>query len=241
MAGWSLIGHARRVEPLGPKLAEGRDSEIFEHGPGLVLRRARDGRSLAGEAEVMRYARSRGFPTPEVHDAGEGWLVMERLVGPTMVEAALRRPWDLGRYGAMLASLHSQLHAIVAPPDLPHAALPGDRLLHRDLHPLNIILTDQGPMVIDWANAARGDPAYDVADTWVVFAIAEAPGTRLDRLLVGVGRRVLLRSFLARVDVRAAVRAIPAAVENRARDRNMTEVEQIRMRKLAAWAAARSV
>ncbi len=39
---------------MGPKLAEGRDSEIFEHGIGKVLRVVRDGRSLVAEAEVMR-------------------------------------------------------------------------------------------------------------------------------------------------------------------------------------------
>ena len=26
------------MEPIGTKLAEGRDSQIFEHGPGRVLR-----------------------------------------------------------------------------------------------------------------------------------------------------------------------------------------------------------
>jgi len=45
---------------IGRKLAEGRDSEIFEHGPGKVLRVARDGHSLVAEAEVMRYGRSLG-------------------------------------------------------------------------------------------------------------------------------------------------------------------------------------
>ncbi|MDQ2750639.1 MAG: phosphotransferase [Actinomycetota bacterium] len=228
------------MQPLGPKLAEGRDSEIFEHGPGLVQRRARDGRSLVGEAEVMRCALTRGFPCPEVNDAGDGWLVMERLTGPTMLGAAQRRPWNLKRYGRMLASLHEQLHAIAAPPGLPNAPMAGDRLLHGDLHPDNIILTERGPMVIDWANAARGDPAYDLADTWVVLSSANAPGSRLDRLLTAVGRRALLRGFLGQVDFPAAVRGLPAAAEHRSRDPNMTEAEKARMRTLAARASARS-
>lgn len=76
------------VQPMGPKLAEGRDSEIFEHGHGKVLRVARDGRSLVAEAEIMRYVRSHGYPCPDVDDAGDGYLVMVRLEGPTMLEAA---------------------------------------------------------------------------------------------------------------------------------------------------------
>src|SRR3546814_10531717 len=76
------------MRPIGPKLAEGRDSEIFEHGPDKVLRVARDGRSLVAEAELMRYVRSQDYPCPEVHDAGDGYLVMGRLAGPAMMGQA---------------------------------------------------------------------------------------------------------------------------------------------------------
>ena len=69
------------MELIGTKLAEGRDSDRFEHGPGRVLRVARDGRSLVLEAEVMTYVRDRGYPAPAVYDAGEGYLVMQRLEG----------------------------------------------------------------------------------------------------------------------------------------------------------------
>jgi hypothetical protein len=37
-------------------LASGRDGDIFEFAPGLVLRRTRSGRSIAHEARTMRYA-----------------------------------------------------------------------------------------------------------------------------------------------------------------------------------------
>src|SRR5687768_18520503 len=53
---------------VGPLLAAGRDSEIFEYGAGRVLRRARDGRSLAHEADVMRHVEAAGYPVPHVHD-----------------------------------------------------------------------------------------------------------------------------------------------------------------------------
>lgn len=224
------------LEPIGPKLAEGRDSEIYEHGPGRVLRVARDGRSLVAEAEVMRYARRHGYPVPEVHDAGEGYLVMDRLVGPTMSDAALKRPWRIGSFGRVLADLQQRLHAIPAPPDVPGVAVPGDALLHRDLHPMNVLMTAAGPVVIDWSNAARGDGAYDVADTWVLMRCADPGLGGLGKVVVAAGRRLFLRGFLGSFDRAAARAAIPAAVEDRLRDRNLSEVEKQRMRRMAEWA-----
>ena len=224
------------MQPIGPKLAEGRDSEIYEHGHDKVLRVARDGRSLVAEAEIMRYVRSHDYPCPEVYDAGDGYLVMERLEGPTMMEAVGKPPFPLRRSGRLLAELHEQLHRIAAPPGIRSAPLPGDRLVHLDLHPLNVMMTSDGPMVIDWANASAGDPAVDVADTWVVFACATLPMGGFDRFIVPIGRRLFLRAFLSRVDTVAARRAIPAAVDHRLTDRNMSPEELARMRKLAAWA-----
>src|SRR6187399_2536129 len=78
------------MDPIGPKLAEGRDSEIFEHGPGKVLRVARDGRSLVAEAEIMRYVRSHGYPCPDVDDAGRDRQAA--LSPPTVRSSAGRAP-----------------------------------------------------------------------------------------------------------------------------------------------------
>jgi aminoglycoside phosphotransferase (APT) family kinase protein len=225
------------MRPIGPKIAEGRDSEIFDHGPGKVLRVARDGRSLVDEAEIMRYVRTHDYPVPAVHDAGEGFLVMDRVDGPTMMQAVGKPPFPLRRFGHVLADLHERLHRIPAPPGLRIAPLPGDRVVHRDLHPLNVLMTSTGPVVIDWANASAGDPAFDVADTWVLFATATPPMRGLDHVIVPLGRRIFLRSFLSQVDRDAARRAIPAAVAHRLTDQNHTPAEHDRMRRLAAWAA----
>ena len=92
-------------------------------------------------------------------------------------------------------------------------------------------------MVIDWANASAGDPAFDVADTWVLFACATPPTGGVDRFIVPIGRRVMLRAFLRGVDNAAARCAIPAAVDHRLTDPNMSPDERARMRKLAAWAS----
>ena len=224
------------MRPVGPKIAEGRDSEIYDHGPGKVLRVARDQRSLLEEAEVMSYARSNGYPAPAVYDAGDGYLVMERVDGPTMLADAV--PFRIGRSAKLLASLHEQLHRLPAPPWLTREApLPGDRLLHCDLHPLNVLIGPNGPVVIDWTNASRGAPAFDVADTWVLFACGDPPLNRIEALLAPLARKLFLRSFLNGLDQQSAREAIPLAVAHRLRDRNMTEHERDRMQTMARWAS----
>jgi tRNA A-37 threonylcarbamoyl transferase component Bud32 len=225
------------VQAIGPKLAEGRDTEIYAHGPGRVLRLARDGRSLVAEADVMRFVAERGYPVPVVYDAGQGYLVMERVTGPTMLASAVDDPEGIAGHGRELARLHAQLHQIVAPDWLSRgAAGEGDRLLHRDLHPLNVILGDDGPMVIDWANATGGDPAYDVADTWVLFATADIPGDASQQQSIDAVRTHFLRSFLGALDAVAARALIPLVVTHRLADRNMTQAERARMRAMSAWA-----
>jgi aminoglycoside phosphotransferase (APT) family kinase protein len=54
-------------------------------------------------------------------------------------------------------------------------AMPVDaRLCHGDFHPDNVILTDGGPVIIDWIDATRGCPAADVARTSVILRAASA-------------------------------------------------------------------
>ena len=50
------------------------------------------------------------------------------------------------------------------------AAMPaGDRLCHGDFHPGNIMVLKQGEMIIDWIDAAIGNPLADIARTTVIF------------------------------------------------------------------------
>jgi hypothetical protein len=170
---------------------------------------------------------------PEIYDVLEGGteIVMQRIEGPIMADAMLKRPNLMPRMCRELADLHDRLHVIPAPDWLPD--LGGDRLVHLDLHPLNVMSTPGGLVVIDWANARRGDPATDVANTWSLLACAEPPGGLVDRALVAIARGLLLRTFLASVDRAAAQRAMPALVEWRVQDRNHTDAERRRIRRLA--------
>jgi aminoglycoside phosphotransferase (APT) family kinase protein len=213
----------------GPMLASGRDSDIFEYGPGLILRRSRNGRSLAIEARTMEHARAHGYPVPaisEISDDGTD-LVMERIEGPILLDAIGRRPWTIRQQGALLADLHRRLHEIPAPDWLGDApAGHGDRLVHLDLHPLNIILSAQGPVVIDWPNAAKGSGDVDVAATWVLLASGGIPASRMKAAVMGMGRSVLVKSFLAPFDLGPVRELLPGIVEWKVADPNMTDEER---------------
>ena len=223
------------MEPLGPKLAEGRDSEIFEHGDGRVLRVNRVARDLTGEARVMQYVRAHGYPVPEVFDAGDGWLVMERVDGIDMFDAISKTPAGLRRAATMLADLHTRLGASEAPAGMPPAPGPAaDRVVHLDLHPLNVMITREGPVVIDWGNAKRGVPALDVANTWALLQAAEIPARGVERVVAQLGRGMLLRAFLRETDRAGAARVMGELVEWRVADRNMSATEIARLRRLAA-------
>ena len=230
------------MQPVGPLLASGRDADIFECGPGLVLRRSRGGRSLANEARVMTYARDQGYPVPAVDGLrnNDTELVMERLDGVSMMEALMARPWMMGHHGAVLAELHHRLHDIGAPPWVATSPVTGgDRLLHLDLHPMNVMLTRTGPVVIDWTGARRGNPLTDAAITWVLIAAGGIPGGRVKAFFLGQGRRPLIASFLKHFDDRPAiVSELRAVVEWKVRDPHMLAGEQSAMWRLVTTTEA---
>ena len=198
-------------------IGEGRASEILDLGDGRVLRRFKAGGRPEREALVMRHAAASGFPVPAVLEVRPDALVLEYVEGPTMLD-------DVGRldeHAARLARLHAQLHEIEAPPEL------GDgRLLHMDLHPGNVILSPGGPVVIDWAIARAGEPALDVAMTWVLCATS---GGELGQDFV--------RSFLPHFDEAAVRAALPKAGRLRIADPNVTDDEREAVRRLVEQAA----
>ena len=74
----------------------------------------------------------------------------------------------------------------------------GDRLCHGDFHPANVLDAADGPMVIDWTLAARGDPAADVARTRLLLLGGAVPdyAPLLARKLDRLGRRMLFGAYL---------------------------------------------
>lgn len=211
-------------------IAEGRASEILDLGDGRVLRRFKAGGNAAREALVMRWAREHGYPVPEVLDVGDGTLVLERIAGPTMLEEVFRDPSTLAEQARVLVQLHDDLHRLEAPEGI-EAWGDGDRLLHLDLHPENVILSPSGPVVIDWTNARRGEGLLDAVYTWVICATSS-----------GVGQlgRDFVELFLGYFDRVEARRLLPFAAEHRLADANVTDEERGAIRRLLAAEEAAS-
>ena len=183
----------------GRLIGAGRSADVYDAGNGRVLRRYRDGRPavwVAREAEVMRHARAHGAPVPEVFDVSGADIVMARAAGPTMVDVLIRRPWTVGTQARLLARLHEQVHAVPALDWLPAPFGDGGVLLHRDLHPMNVILTADGPQIIDWEGAARGPAVADVAMTWVIVAFSQVPAPRLEAAATRTLQAMFTRAFL---------------------------------------------
>ena len=205
-------------------IAAGRASEVFDLGDGTVLRRFKSGGHPEREALVMRHARSYGYPVPEVLAIADDALVLEKIEGPTMWQVAADQPSTVEAQAVLLAQLHRDLHKIDAPDGLA-AVAEGDCLLHLDLHPMNVILSPKGPVVIDWTNARRGEPMFDVAVTWVIAATS-----------TGLGKtgRSLIRRFLSHFERGELRRALRPAAEYRLIDENVTEDERTAIRGLVA-------
>ena len=214
-------------------IGRGRDCDVFAAGPGRVVRRTRAGRSTESEALTMQHCAAHGYPVPEVFDADGPDIVMQRLDGPTMLHDLSARPWTMRAKAQLLSDLIDGLERIPRPDhELPAIVEGGDILVHLDLHPDNVVLTADGPLVIDWSNAALGVAGLDAANTWLTLAAGKPGGSVATRALVTAGRRLFVRGFLSAIDRGAAVASLPTALQFRLRDPNQSDGERAAMQAL---------
>lgn len=233
-------------------MASGRDAEVFVLDDKRVLRRCRNGEyRCEGQAALMEWARAQGFPVPRVYSACGPEMVLERVDGPTMVEAMSAGSLDPVTIGRLLADLLRALHALPVPArpvplrrgstsctriDLARSVTPatsrtnlilagpagwpdGHRLRHLDLHPENVLMSSQGPMVIDWSNADNGPAGVDTALSALILAqIAILPGPFQDPV------RPMICALLNGCDP-FSDQDVDAAVAMRAVNPTMTEAE----------------
>lgn len=215
------------LEP-GPLLASGRDADIFEYGTAQVLRRSRDARTMEREARTMQFVYDHGYPSPRVDEvSADGTeLVMERISGVNMLESLTAAPWKAKTFGRVLGDLHGELHELTCPDWLEAAPCgTGTKLLHLDLHPLNVMMSSRGPIVIDWSNAARGDPNVDVALTWTLMSSGDVPTSGVIAMIEGLVRTRLIRGFVGRFDRDAVLGEVEAVVRWKSADPHMSAKE----------------
>jgi Ser/Thr protein kinase RdoA (MazF antagonist) len=126
----------------------------------------------------------------EVTLEGRFGIVLQRLDGPNLRQLSRSGTMSPLQVGAILAALAISVHKTPAPPEVfslydwmdgslrvsvgipKHIAAgiltlierlpPGDRLCHCDLHSGNVIMTADGPRLIDWFGIVRAPAALDL-------------------------------------------------------------------------------
>ena len=221
-----------------PLIGRGRAADVFDIGDGRVLRRYRTPHPgiAAREAIAMQHLRAHGAPVPEVFSAEGDEMVMQRLEGRTMLDAIKAKPWTARAMGRQLAEVQHRIHSVPAGA----LALPrfseGDAILHFDLHPDNVMLTPDGPMVIDWSNVMIGDPVADVMFSWMVMVTSSPDDVpMLLRPALRLIRRNLTDGFIGDTVIDDRARHWIAVVcERRLKDPNTRPAEQVAVREFAA-------
>jgi Ser/Thr protein kinase RdoA (MazF antagonist) len=167
------------------KLFKASGSEWFGRHEARMTRAA----FAAGAPEVF----------DEVSVDGRFGIVLRHLDGPTLQQLLRTGAMTLQQAGAILASLYMSVHKMPPPPEVPslrrwidHASQssrdrlpehiatgvltlvdrlpPEDGLCHSDLHPGNVIMTAEGPRIIDWACALRASGVFDITRVHVTLS-----------------------------------------------------------------------
>lgn len=195
-----LLGQGRQAEVFA--WGDGTALRLFRPGMGGLIDRE-EAAMRAAQAAPVHVPAVFGRETVD----GRQGLVIERFDGDDDFTRIGAKPWLVRQVSNRLGTMHAQLHSVEVPtgtlpdvrswceariaqaeplPDrLASFALAtlrtlhdGDRLLHGDFHPGNILVGPSGAAVIDWTNATRGDPDADVARTRIMMRMgAMAPGT----------------------------------------------------------------
>jgi hypothetical protein len=127
----------------------------------------------------------------EVTLEGRFGIVLSRLDGPTLLQLSRSGAMTTAQTGKILASLYMSVHKTPPPRDvlflrdwlvalqlsggivpapiatgilaLIERLQPEDGLCDADLHPGNVIMTAEGPRLVDWTAAVRGPAGFDLA------------------------------------------------------------------------------
>lgn len=222
----------RPISEPGRLIGEGRDALVYDIGGGRVLRRYRRPQDTTVEARMMTWVNEHGVRVPQVFDVDGSDLVMERIDGRAALAGLATHPWRVGAVGRLLSDLHRRLDAVPVADWMPRRADQTDvrpGVVHGDLHPDNVMLTADGPVLIDWTRSGIGDRRMDLAHTWLIVAELGLPDDSAGRTVHTVARRALLAAFLRGIDHDGAQSWLARIAAERMTDKNTTDDEHRRL------------
>jgi len=218
----SLAGRRKLAEGREAEIFEWNEGTVLKLFRGRTPSADRESTALATVATAGGPA-PRLIDRVEID--GRAGLVIERIEARDMLAILERAPTRLVGEARRLAETQVAIHRIVAAPELqdtrsllreaisdgPLASelrafalgvletLPeGDRLIHGDFHPGNVLVGDAAT-VIDWTAATRGHPLVDVARTRLLLDMGRplAPSAWM-RAVIRLGRGAFSRLYLRR-------------------------------------------
>ncbi len=157
---------------------------------------------------------------------GRYGLIYERINGTSMLDTLTQKPWQLVKFAHLLAELqaktfeiqgleglpsqHEKLKSKIQSaepltPDLQEAALKlldqlpvGNQLCHGDFHSDNVLITQNGAVIIDWIDASNGNPFADIARSSILMSKGVLPEDKSMRWLLNLFRNQFHRAYLKR-------------------------------------------
>ena len=134
---------------------------------------------------------------------GKRAVIYERISGPTLIRQIENKPWRAFPLIMQLAKLHANVHDTKKLSNLPSLQdvikkkissvdtineeektmidlhlkklSDGNSLCHGDFHPDNVLLSERGPIIIDWTDATMGNRLADVARTLLILKYGGLP------------------------------------------------------------------
>lgn len=218
----TLIGRGRTADVYAWE--EGRILKLFQEWiPAFVVEREYTVTRAAQAAGVPVPATYELVELERRHG-----IVFEKIEGKSLLAEIQDKPWKVYAAARRLGGLHAQIHGIRTSVELPTqreqieaaiksvqglgedekqavqsylSKLPdGQSLCHGDFHPDNILVSERGPIIIDWLTGTRGHPLADVARTSLLIHTAALPPSTPGhvRRIMDVSRAFLYSIYLNR-------------------------------------------
>ncbi|WP_256762449.1 aminoglycoside phosphotransferase family protein [Cohnella sp. WQ 127256] len=152
-------------------------------------------------------------------------IIYSRVNGKTILNIISRKLWTINKEAKRMARIHYHIHRHSAS-DIPkqkeiiterikqapilsteekrrmilnlNELKEDNKLCHGDYHPDNIILDDQNEWIIDWMTGMEGNPAGDVARTFLLLKLGRMP-EETPKIILGIVSRIrnqILKTYM---------------------------------------------